>query len=123
MSHQYKCEPEGLYRHFTGETSGDETLESNFEIHKHPIFLDIQYVINDFTYIPGHSIGMHHPKTYSLTDEVISRSKGNLKIALIVTKESLIPLAISYRDQMIDNVFECDIFNTIDNARIWATTK
>ena len=114
-------EPDGLYRKFTGIISGEEILESNFELLLNPNFQTIKYVINDFTEVTGHSIETSHTKVYASTDEIASNSKVNLKVAIVVTLESLITLAKSYREEMIDNKFECDIFQTIEDARKWVS--
>jgi len=119
MSHTNTWEPGGLYRKFAGTISGIEILESNFEIHIDPNFERINYVINDFTEVTDHSVETFHTKTYASTDEIISNTKGKLKIALVVDQAPLIALANSYRKQMIDNRFECEIFKSLDDARRW----
>ena len=123
MPYTNTWETDGLYRKFTGKISGDEILESNFELHTDPDFQKIKYIINDFTEVTGHSIETIHTKVYALTDEMVSRTKGKLKIALVVTQDPLIALANSYREEMIGNRFECDIFQTIEDARKWVSNK
>ena len=121
MPHTNTWEPGGLYRKFTGEISGEEILEANFELHIDPNFQTINYIINDFTEVTGHSIETTHTEVYASTDEIISNTKGKLKIALVVTQDPLIALANSYREEMIGNRFECNIFQTIDDACKWAS--
>ena len=119
MPHNNTWEIAGLYREFTGEINGEEILESNLELHIHPNFKSIKYIINDFLGVTGHSIKVADTHAYAVSDDVISSSKGKLKIALVVNQEALIALANSYRAQMIGNLFECEIFSTIENAREW----
>ncbi len=119
MPHTNTWETGGLYRKFTGEISGEEILESNFDLHMDSNFQTIKYIINDFTEVTGHSIEVVHTKVYATTDEIISNTKGKLKIAIVVTQDPLIALANSYREEMIGKRFECDIFNTIEDAREW----
>jgi hypothetical protein len=116
-------ESEGLYRKFTGEISGDEILESNYELQADPNFLTIKYIINDFTEVTSHSIETTHTKAYATSDNIISQAKGKLKIALIATQASLISLANDYRDQMRGKLFECEIFQSIEDARKWVSNK
>ena len=123
MPYKNTWEPRGLYRKFTGKISGEEILKSNFEIHKNPKFHTISYIINDFTEVTGHSIEVIHTQVYASTDEIISYGKANLKIALVVTQDPLIALANSYRNEMIGNRFECDIFKTIEDARKWVSSE
>ena len=119
MSYTNTWEPEGLYRKFIGEISGDEILESNFELHSNANFQTIKYIINDFTEVTGHTIEETHTKAYATSDDIISNSKGKLKIALFVTHSPLIALANSYRDHMRGKMFECEIFQSIEDAREW----
>jgi hypothetical protein len=114
-------ESNGLYRKFIGSISGDEILKSNFELHIDPDFEKIKYIINDFTEITGHSIQTTHTKVYAITDEIVSTTKGKFKIALVVTQDPFIALANTYREQMIDKGFECEIFQTIEDARKWVS--
>ncbi len=113
------CASEGLYRKFTGIISGEEILVSNFELHTAPDFQTINYIINDFTEVTGHSIEAVHTKVYASTDEIISNTKGKLKMALVVTQDALIALANGYREEMIGNKFECNIFQTREDAYKW----
>lgn len=123
MPYTNTWETDGLYRKFTGKISGDEILESNFELHTEPDFQKIKYIIDDTTEVTGHSIEAIHTKVFALTDEMVSRTKGKLKIALVVTQAPLIALANSYREEMIGSRFECDIFQTIEDARKWVSNE
>ena len=119
MSYMNTWEKDGLYRKFSESISGEEILESNFELQIDPRFKDIKYIINDFTDVTDHMIQTEHTQTYASTDEIISHSKGRLKIAIVVTQDSLIALAKNYQEEMRGKLFECEIFKTIDSAREW----
>ncbi len=121
MPYTYNWEAQGLYRKFTGIVSSDEILLSNFETHKDPHFKNIKYVLNDFIEVVGHSIEAHHTQVYAKTDEIISNTKNQLIIALVVTQDPLTALAHSYREHMIGKRFECEVFQTIDDARKWVS--
>lgn len=119
MPHTNTWEPGGLYRKFTGTISGEEILESNFELHIDPNFQTIKYIINDFTEVTGHSIETAHTRAYATSDDIISNTKGKLKIALVVIQPSLLVLANSYREEMRGKLFECEIFQSSEDARKW----
>jgi len=123
MPYTNTWEAEGLYRKFIGRISGHEILESNFELHIDPNFQQIKYIINDFIHVTEHSIQANHTKIYASTDEIIAETKGKLKVALVVTQNSLIALANNYREEMIDKKFECEIFQTVENARKWVSIE
>jgi hypothetical protein len=119
MSHTNTWETDGLYRQFSGEVSGEEILKSNLESHEHHRFHDIKYVINDFTRITGHAVEPVHMEIYAGTDEMISRSKGRMKIALVVDQAAYLPLAEQYVALMEGKRFECRIFPTLEQVRQW----
>lgn len=119
MPHTITWEPDGLYRKFTGEISGDEILESNYELHTDPDFKNIKYIINDFTEISGHSIEVSYTKAYAISDNVISAIRGSLKVALVAIQDDHVELANDYRNQMEGKKFECEIFKRIEDARKW----
>jgi len=119
MSYINTWESEGLYRKFVGEISGDEILESNYELQADPNFQEIKYIINDFTEVTGHSIETAHTKAYATSDDIISNTKGKLKIALVVIQPSLMALANSYLEEMRGKLFECEMFQSIEDARKW----
>jgi len=119
MPHSNTWETDGLYRKFIGEISAYEILESNIELHQDSNFSHIKYVINDFSEVTGHSIEVTHTRIYASTDRLISAYKEELKIALVVTQAELVTLANSYREQMLGEKFECQIFKTIEEARVW----
>ena len=123
MPYTNTWESEGLYRVFVGEITGDEILESNYELHEDPNFQAIKYIINDFIEVTGHSIVTAHTKAYATSDNIISNTKGKLKIALVVTQPPLLALANSYREQMRGKLFECEIFQSIEDARKWVSNE
>lgn len=123
MAHTNIWKSDGLYRIFTGEVSGDEILISNLELQSDIRFKDIEYVINDFSEITGHSIGVTHTEAYALVDQVISRTKHTLKIALVVPQPSFLDLAKNYCEFMRDQTFECNILQTVAEAQSWIHSK
>jgi len=123
MAYTNTWEPEGLYRKFTGKISGEEIFVSNLELQNDANFQKINYIVNDFTEISGHTIAPSHTEIYAKTDDIISLTKGDLKIALVVdqTQISTIALAGKYCEQMKNKPFKCDIFPTLDEAREWVS--
>lgn len=119
MSHTLTWNSNNLFRKFTGDVSGEEILKSNFELQLHPQFATIKYLVNDFTEVENLLIEIEHTKIYASTDDIISDTKGHFKIAIVVSQDPHIELAKSYRDSMKNNLFECEIFATVEEARDW----
>ena len=109
----------GLLRKFTGIIDPEELLKSNFELQAHPKFADIKYIINDFTSVTEIIFGEEYAKVYASTDDIISDTKGKLKIAIVVEREEHIVLANSYRRELKNQHFICEVFETIKEADDW----
>ncbi|NWF37075.1 hypothetical protein [Mariprofundus sp. KV] len=123
MPYTNNWRPNGLHRIFTGKVSGDEILTSNLEIHTDVRFKHIAYIINDFSEITGHSIESSHTEAYASTDVMISRTKHQLKIALLVPQPNQLELAHSYCELMREELFECAVFQSAEDAHCWVNNK
>ena len=121
MSHTCTWEDKGLFRKFTDEICPEEILKSNFELHADPKFQKIKYIINDFTKVTKLNIDSEHAKVYASTD-VISSSKGALKIAIVAEQEEHLALANDYRNTMTNRYFKCEIFKTLTDAQKWVNS-
>ena len=119
MAHTVNWKPHYLHRKFTGEITGEEILKSNFDIQVHPRFVKIKYLINDFSEVESALISEEHAKIFASTDDVISDTKGKLKIAIVTNNPAHIQLAEAYRTAMKNIVFNCEIFDTVEEAKEW----
>ena len=94
-------------------------MESNFEIQSYRTFEDIDYIINDFTAVTALLIDKGHTQIYASTDDIISGSKGKKKIAIVAVQEAHLALANSYKNDIKNKLWECEIFQTQEEAMIW----
>ncbi len=122
MPHTIEQEEKGLYRQFTGIISGDEILESNFDTHALPGYQELHYIINDFNAADGHSIEIAHTQAYASSDKVIANAKGQLKIAIVVSRPDMVELAKNYIRLMEASPFSCQLFQHLKDARRWVET-
>lgn len=113
---------DGLLREFIGEISPTEILKSNFEVQSHHKFEDIKYLMNDFTQVTEMLVEKEHTKVYASTDDVVSLTKGKLLIAMVVL-DAQIPLAESYRNELDNELFICEIFKTREEANAWINSQ
>ncbi len=120
MAHTNTWTSKGLIRKFTGDVEAEEILKSNFESHENSGFMKIKYIINDFSNVNEIRINTEHTKIYALTDDIISDTKGKFKIAIVATKDEHLMLANSYRNEMKNYHFTCEIFQTFEKAKEWA---
>ena len=66
---------------------------------------------------------VEHAKALSKMNEVMSNTKHELKIALVVSEARLMRFAENYCALMQDKVFECALFLSVEDARQWVDLK
>lgn len=119
MPHTILWKKNGVVRKSNGTISGEEILQSNFDLQAHLKFGDLKYIVNDFTSVTEHNIELGHTKAYAASDDIISNTIYELKIAIVVIQEDLIDLASYYKYQMTNMYFDYEIFESEENARQW----
>lgn len=122
MSHKIVWEHFGLYRKFTDGISGHELVKIKLDLSHKERFKEIKYIINDFLEISEHSIEIEHANVFTRMNEVMSNTKHELKIAMVVVDDKLIGFAERYCALMQDQVFECAFFHSVEEARAWVET-
>ena len=125
MAHQTNWEQEGLCRIYTGKISGDEVFNSNLAIQGDPRFVDIKYVINDFTEINEFIVGkidilnIAAMDNFSAIDNIVCKGNTTLKIAIIAIFEPLLEWINLYIESMQGSLYQCKLFENIDDAHEW----
>lgn len=120
MAHTIIWKQNCLYRKFTGEITAEEILKSNFDMHAHPRFAKIKYLVNDFSEVTAAHMDEGHTQIFASTDDIISDTKGKLKIAIVTSNNPAhIELAEGYRAAMEHKLFECEIFASVKDAKQW----
>ena len=122
MAHKITWETNGVSRNFSDALTPGEILKSNFTIYESPQFKNIKYIINDFRDVVSFSIESDDTKIYAETDDIISRTKGKLLIAIVATHHEHVALAKNYQKELTTQLFKCEIFKTLEDAQKWVTS-
>lgn len=121
MAYENNWLTDGLYRTFTGDIAASDILDANLRLHKDPRFSRMAFIINDFTSVTSIKLETEHTEVYATTDELVSITKGKLKIALLVKGEQQRALAEHYRELMRDKRFSAEVFEDKNEATNWAS--
>ena len=121
MSHTNIWKNKGLHREFSGVVTGEEILESNFELHANPKFHEINYIIDDFSHVSHLAMDADHIKILAKTNNIIAMSKGKLKMALLLKDDGLglQELAEHYIALTQNSRFQIKIFYTLEDIQKW----
>lgn len=122
MSYKNIWEEEGLYRIFSGVTSGVEVLDANLSLHGDPRFDNISYVLNDFSQIEDFKVSDMEITLIANIDSAAEKSKADLKIAIVATFIPLLEWISKYAEKMVNSCYEVKLFDNLEDARQWCNT-
>ncbi len=113
-----------LHRKYIGNISMHHVLEATLELHEHPQFASLRYIIEDYTEATNTPFKHKDLKDFSNVVNLRSRTKRNLKIAIVSrnTAESSIT-AIDFCEFMRQCHYQCEVFYTFPDAQAWATAS
>lgn len=122
MPHELIEETRGFYRKFTGDITVSEILDSNISLFDNHNNEKIHYVINDFTDVSDILLEINDTQMIADIDQIYSCARGEMKIAFITgNNNKFIEIADDYCEKMKHCHYQCMKFQSLDEARIWAT--
>ena len=121
MSYTISWREDGIYRKFSEVVQPEEILQSNFSLHEDPRFLEVDYIINDFTTIEGVRLNPDHAQIFASTDDIISDNREKKMKVAIAAQPDYQSLAEVYRQSLNTRMLICEIFNTVDDAEKWVS--
>ena len=117
-------EEKGLLRMYAGDgvLKGDDIFDSTLMLQSDKRFADIEYVINDFSNVVNYDVSQEDSQLFAMVDAISSRTKPNLKIAIVVPDERAEALAHGYCELMKSSIYFCRVFFEMDGARSWCNS-
>ncbi|WPJ97308.1 hypothetical protein SH580_06255 [Coraliomargarita algicola] len=114
----------GIIWTYTGVLTGEDLLNSNFEIFGDERFDDIRYQIVDLTAVEKVEVTQNHMRKVAHLDMAAARSNPRVKIAVITTSTDGKLLSDTY-DQYIEgkSPWSTQIFPTLAQAEDWVKTE
>ncbi len=109
----------GLYRKYYGTLAIEDIMKANLEFIGDERSDDLRYVIADFLDVEKSSIGAADISKISIFDKPAERNIQRLKIAFVVRGETQQALARLYQHESADNSWECEVFDSVEEARKW----
>ena len=110
----------GIYRIFTGKISGDEIIQAVLEIEGDQRFDELDYIINDFRQVDDYIISERDITTIVKIDNNAVKMNPQIRVAIVVTLDSLQEWAKLYCQKMHNSPYECKVFSHMEEAEEWA---
>lgn len=111
-------EAEGVTKVFKGHLSFNEVMRSSRLVEGDERFDSIRFVINDLRGVEGIEVSQNEVDEIVAVDAAASVSNKQIRLAAVVTEESILALDKSYAESPY-NTYPFKIFSTIEAARAW----
>jgi hypothetical protein len=121
MAYENNWEQSGVHRRYWGSTSDIEVMKSVGEGFSDSRFVDLRYVIYDFTDCDDVTYTSEGTELISALGVLSQMTNPNIKIAIVANKPSTRGLGESY-SKVTFNQFPTEMFTTLNEARAWVAT-
>lgn len=121
MPYTITWQTHGIAWTYSGVLTGNELLQSNFDIFGDERFDDIRYQIVDLTRVEKIEVSENHMRKIAHLDMAAARSNPRVKVAVVTTAPGGQFLSDTY-DKYTDgkSPWEMKVFATVDDAMKWA---
>lgn len=119
MTCKFCWEEGGLLRVYSGIVTGDDVFESIIALTSQNRFVDVRYIINDYTNMTELVFDPNYIDAISVMDKQTAKSKTALKKIALVAAEQYHPMGHAYQGLMAGSPYEVAVFHTLTQARAW----
>lgn len=109
----------GVERVATGKVTGEEIIQSSFDLYGDERFDRLKYGFVDFTQAESFEITDGEVKAVAYMDKAAAKSNPNLKIAIVAPQDVMNQLANAYATYAEESPWETGVFDTLAQARQW----
>lgn len=120
MPYLISWQKHGVIWRYSGVLTGEDLLQSNFDIFGDERFDDIRYQIVNLTAVDHIEVTEKHMRKVAHLDMAAARTNPRVKVAVVSNSEAATQLNVYY-DKYCDekSPWETQVFSTIDEAEAW----
>lgn len=123
MPYQIEWKPQGVYWTYTGHVTGEDILESNFEIYGDARFDDLRYEIVNLLEAETISVSERHMQKIAFLDVAASRSNTKIRVAVVAREAEAVQLQELYSKYSHGHTWPVRMFHSIEAAESWIHNK
>ncbi len=123
MTYETIWEEKGIYWKFQGVLTGDELLQSNMNIYGDSRFDKLRYQLIDMLDVESFDVDPAAMEEVTAMDEAASQTNPSLVVAVVSTHIQAKRLVELYETTTGGAPWETDIFESVEAARAWITSK
>lgn len=124
MPYQITWRTNGVYWRYYGVLSGNELLQSNFDIFGDERFDDLRYQIVDLTDVEEVEVTEKHMRKVAHLDMAASRSNPRVKVAVVAQTDAAAKLSDLYEKFCEDkSPWITKLFRNLVDAEAWVSQQ
>lgn len=119
MPYQTEWRDRGVYWTFTGVVTGEEILQSNFDIYGDERFDNLKYQIANLLEAEKIEVSERHMKKVAHLDAAAARTNKSVRVAVVARKADAIILQRLYEKHATDESWPTKLFDSVEAAEAW----
>ncbi len=108
-----------MYWTYTGTLTGEDLLQSNFEIYGDERFDDLTYQIVNLLEVDKVDVSENHMRKVAHLDMAAARSNKRIRIAVVARTPEAIALNTLYEKYVSGDSWPSRLFETVEEAEAW----
>lgn len=109
----------GVYWSFTGNVTGEDILQSNFDIYGDERFDDLTYQIVNLLDAETINVSERHMQKVAHLDAAAARSNNNIRVAVVAREADARLLKEHYEKHSSGNGWPVKLFDSLEDAEAW----
>lgn len=123
MPYEAIWEDKGIYWKYQGILTGDDLLQSNMNIYGDSRFDNLRYQLVDMLDVESFDVETEAMEAVTAMDEAASQTNPSLIIAVVSAHIQAKQLVELYETTTGGAPWETEIFESVEEARAWITSK
>ena len=123
MPYEAIWEDKGIYWKYQGILTGDDLLQSNMNIYGDSRFDNLRYQLVDMLDVESFDVETEAMEAVTAMDEAASQTNSSLVVAVVSTHIQAKRLVELYETTTGGSPWETEIFESVEEARVWITSK
>ncbi|HKK19649.1 MAG TPA: hypothetical protein VJ952_13300 [Opitutales bacterium] len=119
MPYHIEWRDRGVYWTYTGLVTGDDILQSNFDIYGDARFDDLKYEIVNLLEAEKIGVSERHMQKIAHLDAAAARTNTNIRVAIVAREADAVYLQKLYTKHSKDHGWPTQLFESVQAAEAW----
>jgi len=119
MPYEIEWRDRGVYWTYTGVVTGEDILQSNFDIYGDERFDDLKYQIENLLEAESIQVSERHMQKVAHLDAAAARTNKDVRVAVVAREADAAMLQKLYEKHSKDEGWPARLFDSVEAAEAW----